>query len=151
MKEPLIRPVRNFSPKIAATAFIAENAAIIGQVEVGEKSSIWYNVTLRGDVMPIVIGRETNIQDGSVVHGTMGKASCTIGDRVTIGHLVMLHGCSIENSCLIGMGSVVMDGAVVGERSLVAAGSLITEGKKFPPRSMIMGRPAKLIRELTTE
>jgi len=102
-------------------------------------------------VMPIRIGKEANIQDGSVLHGTYQKFGCNIEDRVTIGHLVMLHGCTIGRESLIGMGSIVMDGAEIGAQSIVGAGSLVTEGSKFPPRSLILGRPAKVKRELTEE
>lgn len=145
----IIRTVRNFTPQIPKSAFVAENAAIIGDVVLGEKSSIWYGVTIRGDVMPIRVGRESNIQDGSVMHGTYEKCGCTVGDRVTVGHQVILHGCTIGDSCLIGMGSVIMDKAVIGSKSIVGAGSLVTEGKEFPPHCLIMGRPAKMIRMLT--
>lgn len=141
--------VRGKNPNIDKSVFVAGNATIVGDVEIKEKSSIWYNVVIRGDVAPIRIGRETNIQDGTVIHGTYGKYGCTIHDRVTIGHLAMLHGCEIHRASLIGMGSIVMDGAEIGEHSLVGAGSLVTEGSKFPPRSLIVGRPAKLKRELT--
>ncbi len=147
----IIRSARGFSPKIDSTVFIAENAAIIGDVEISERSSVWYNVTIRGDVMPIRIGKETNIQDNTVIHGTFGEHGCTIGDRVTIGHSVVLHGCEIRDLSLIGMGSIIMDGAVIGEQSLVGAGSLVTPGKKFPPKSLIVGRPAVLKRPLTEE
>lgn len=124
---------------------------MIGDVHLAEGSSIWFNCTLRGDVMPIKIGRETNIQDGSTLHGTYGKFACEVGDRVTIGHNVVLHGCKIGTRCLVGMGSIVMDGAEIGEFSMVGAGSLVTEGKKFPPRSLIMGRPAVLKRPLNEQ
>ncbi|MNL35263.1 dTDP-3-amino-3,6-dideoxy-alpha-D-galactopyranose 3-N-acetyltransferase [compost metagenome] len=136
---------------VGKNVFVADNARLVGDVEVGDGSSIWYGVTVRGDVMPVKIGKEVNIQDGSVVHGTFGKAACTIGDRVTIGHLVMLHGCQIGKVSLIGMGSIVMDGAKIGEYSLVGAGSLVTEGSDFPPKSLIVGRPAKVKRPLTEE
>lgn len=142
---------RGFTPQIGKDVFLAEGAQVIGQVEVGDGSSIWYNTTVRGDVMPIKIGRETNIQDGSVLHGTFGRFACEVGDRVTIGHSVILHGCKIGTRCLIGMGSIVMDGAEIGEFSVVGAGSLVTEGKKFPPKSLIMGRPAVFKRALTDE
>lgn len=145
------KTVRGFTPKIAADAWCAENAAVIGNVEIGERSTIWYNVTLRGDVNHIRVGTETNIQDGTVVHGTYEKFGTTIGNRVTIGHLAMLHGCEIGDRCLIGMGSILMDGVVIGERSIVGAGSLVTEGSKFPPRSLILGRPAKVQRPLTEQ
>lgn len=146
-----IRKVRGFTPQIHPSVFLAENAAIIGDVEIQEKSSIWYNVTIRGDVMPIRIGRETNVQDGSVIHGTYGKFGTTLGNRVTVGHMVMMHGCEVGDHCLIGMGAVLMDGVSIGADSIVGAGTLVTEGKKFPPRSLILGRPGKLVRELTDE
>lgn len=146
-----IRSVRGFAPQIHPSVFLAENAAIIGDVEIQEKSSIWYNVTIRGDVMPIKIGRESNVQDGSIIHGTYGKYGTTLGNRVTIGHMVMLHGCTVGDNCLIGMGAVLMDGVSIGADSIVGAGTLVTEGKSFPPRSLILGRPGKLVRELTDE
>jgi carbonic anhydrase/acetyltransferase-like protein (isoleucine patch superfamily) len=149
----MIKSLRNITPKIPESAFVAENAAVLGDVVIGEKSSVWYNVTLRGDVAPIRIGAESNIQDGSVLHGTYSKAGKNVGvtihDRVTVGHLVMLHGCEIGSGCLIGMNSTVMDEVKIGEDSLVGAGSLVTEGKTFPPRSLILGRPAKWVRTLT--
>jgi gamma-carbonic anhydrase len=147
----MIKALRGKTPKIDKSCFVAENTAIIGDVEIKEKSSIWFNVVVRGDVNSIRIGKESNIQDGSVIHGTYEKFGTTIGNRVTIGHLVMLHGCSIGDGCLIGMGSIVMDGAKIGAQSLVGAGSLVTEGSIFPPRSLILGRPAKFKRELTAE
>jgi gamma-carbonic anhydrase len=142
---------RGKSPTISKDVFIADGAKIISDVTIGEKSSIWYNTTLRGDVMPITIGRETNIQDGSTLHGTFGKHACVIGDRVTVGHNVVLHGCKIGNSTLIGMGSIVMDGAVVPDHCVVGAGSLVTEGKVFEPYSLIVGRPAVFKRRLNDE
>lgn len=143
--------VRGFTPEIASDVFVADNARIIGDVKIGSKASVWYNVTIRGDVMSVRIGAEANIQDGSVLHGTYGKYSCTVGERVTIGHQVMLHGCKIGRETLVGMGSIVMDGAEIGEQCIVGAGSLVTEGAKFPPRSLILGRPARFKRELTEE
>lgn len=142
---------RGFTPEIAKDVFIADNARLIGDVKVAAGASIWYNVTIRGDVMPIRIGKEANVQDGSVLHGTYGKYGCTVEDRVTIGHQVTLHGCTIGRESLIGMGSIVMDGAVIGEQSIVGAGSLVTEGATFPPRSLILGRPARFKRELTAD
>lgn len=138
-------------PKIGNQVFVADNARVIGDVTVGDHSSIWYNVTIRGDVMPITIGPETNIQDGSVLHGTYGKYACEVAERVTIGHNVILHGCKINKKCLIGMGSIIMDGAEIGECSVVGAGSLVTEGKKFEPYSLIVGRPAVFKRKLNDE
>lgn len=142
---------RGKSPVLGKDVFVAEGAQIISDVHIGDRSSIWFNTTLRGDVMPIKIGFETNIQDGTVIHGTYGKSACEVGDRVTIGHQVTLHGCKIGNRCLVGMGSIVMDDAEIGERSVVGAGSLVTEGKKFPPGSLIVGRPAVLKRPLNED
>ncbi|MEQ1722080.1 MAG: gamma carbonic anhydrase family protein [Pseudobdellovibrio sp.] len=142
---------RGHTPKIGSDVFLAEGAKVIGDVKIGDRSSVWFNTTLRGDVMPITIGSETNIQDGSTLHGTFGKYACEVGDRVTIGHNVVLHGCKIGTRSLIGMGSIVMDGAEIGEFSVVGAGSLVTEGKKFPPRSLIVGRPAVLKRPLNED
>ncbi len=149
--QPLIMTVRGKTPKIDPTALIFPNATIIGDVEIGPQSSIWSQVTIRGDVFAVRIGRETNVQDGTVIHGTYGKCGTTLHDRVTIGHLVMLHGCEIGRGTLVGMGSIVMDGAQIGEHCLIGAGSLITEGTVIPPRSLVMGRPAKVKRELTAE
>ncbi|MBX2986528.1 MAG: gamma carbonic anhydrase family protein [Bdellovibrionaceae bacterium] len=144
-------PARGFTPEIGRDVFLAPNAFVIGDVKIGERASIWFNVTVRGDVMPIRIGAETNIQDGSVLHGTYGKFGCTLEDRVTIGHLVTLHGCHIGRETLIGMGCTVMDGAQVGEQCLIGAGSLVTEGMKIPPRHLAFGRPAKVVRPLKPE
>lgn len=142
---------RGFKPVLGDDVFVADTARIIGNVHIKEKSSVWYNVTIRGDVMPIHIGQETNIQDGSVLHGTFGKYACSVGNRVTVGHSVVLHGCTIADKCLIGMGSIIMDGAEIQSHSVVGAGSLVTEGKKFEPYSLIMGRPAVFKRKLTPE
>lgn len=150
MKATLVN-VRGFSPQIDGSCFIASTAAIIGNVQIGERSSIWYNVVIRGDVNSICIGKEVNVQDGSIIHGTFEKFGTILHDRVTIGHLAMLHGCEIGEACLVGMGSIVMDGARIGDHSLIGAGSLVTEGAIFPPRSLILGRPAKWKRELTAE
>lgn len=142
---------RDFSPTLGNDVFVAEGAQIIGDVRIGDRASVWFNTTLRGDVMPIVVGAETNIQDGSVLHGTFGKYSCSVGNRVTIGHNVILHGCKIGTGCLVGMGSIIMDGAEIGDYSVVGAGSLVTEGKSFPPRSLIVGRPAAVKRPLNED
>lgn len=136
------------SPEIGADVYLAPTAQIIGDVKIGRGSSVWFNAVLRGDVGPIRIGEETNIQDGSIVHGTFKKAFATIGNRVTIGHAVVLHGCVVEDLALIGMGSIVMDGAIIPTRSIVGAGSLVTEGARFESGWLIMGRPAKAVRPL---
>ena len=145
----ILLKIRGKAPQISEDVFVAESAVIIGDVKIGAKSSIWYNVTIRGDVMPITIGEESNIQDNSVLHGTFEKCGVVIGHRVTIGHSVILHGCKIDKACLIGMGSIVMDEVHIGEYSIVGAGSLVTEGKIFPPKSLIVGRPAVFKRQLT--
>lgn len=147
---PLIH-ARGFTPVLDSEVYVSESAQIVGAVHIGARSSVWCNTTLRADVMPIEIGFETNIQDNSVLHGTYGKYKCIVGNRVTIGHSVILHGCTIGNSCLVGMGSIVMDGAVIGDQSIIGAGTLVTEGKVFPAKSLIMGRPGKVIRSLTED
>lgn len=140
---------RGLTPEIGEKVFIADNARLIGDVQVGDDSSIWYNVTIRGDVMPIRIGKEVNVQDGTVIHGTYQKYGTTLHDRVTIGHLVMLHGCEVGKATLVGMGSILMDGVKVGDHCLIGAGTLLTEGTVIPPRSLVVGRPGVVKRELT--
>ena len=115
-------------------------------MELGDEAGIWFGVVLRGDYMPIRIGARTNIQDNAVVHITAGMSGATIGDDVTVGHSAIIHGCTVGNLCLIGMGSVVLDGAVVGDESFVAAGSLVTPGTVIPPRSFVVGRPGEGVR-----
>ena len=138
-------------PKIRETAFIAEDAVIIGDVEIGENSSVWYGSILRGDVNFIRIGARTNIQDGSIIHVTSNTHPTIVEDEVTLGHRVTLHGCYVETGCLIGIGAIVMDGVRVGKNSLVAAGSLVTPNTQIPEKSLVMGSPAKVKRELTDE
>lgn len=154
----MILPLLGHTPKIGDGTYLAQGphgesaCQIIGDVSIGRDSSIWFNTVLRGDVGPIVIGDETNIQDGTVIHGTFKKAFATIGNRVTIGHSVILHGCRIDDLCLIGMGSIVMDNAVVGRRNIVGAGSLVTENSQFSEEGwLILGRPAKAVRRLNPE
>jgi len=146
------------TPQIDDTVFIAPSADVIGEVEIGADSSIWFGCVVRGDIHFITIGKRTNIQDLSMLHVTHFTKEdksdgnpTVIGDDVTIGHRVMLHGCEIKNACLIGMSATILDGAVIGEESIVGANSLVTKGKKFPPRSLIVGSPAKLVRELNDE
>lgn len=138
-------------PQIGKNTYVAPNATIVGDVQMGDGCSVWFNAVIRGDVMPIRIGKETNIQDGTIIHGTYKKCGTTIGDRVTVGHAVVLHGCQIGDRVLIGMGAIIMDKAKVSSDSIVAAGALITEEKEFPPGVLIVGRPAAVKRELTAE
>jgi carbonic anhydrase/acetyltransferase-like protein (isoleucine patch superfamily) len=147
----MIRPFRSVHPQIHPTAFIEESAQVIGDVHIGEQSSVWFNAVLRGDVYFIRIGDRTNVQDGTVIHVSNGTDETILEDEVTIGHNVTLHGCYIERGSLIGIGAIVMDGVRVGEKSLVAAGSLLTPGTVVPPRSLVMGSPAKVKRPLTDE
>ena len=147
----MIKPFQDSRPKIHETAFIAENAVIIGDVEIGENSSVWYGSIVRGDVNYIRIGARTNIQDASVIHVSSKTHPTILEDEITLGHRVTLHGCYIETGCLIGIGAVVLDGVRVGKNSLVAAGSLLTPNTKIPPRSLVMGSPAKVKRQLSDE
>lgn len=136
------------SPKIDPKAFVAQEATVIGAVEIGERSSIWPGAVIRGDNEPIKIGKATSIQEGAVLH-VDGGCPLNIGDNVTIGHQVMLHGCTIGEGSLIGIQAVVLNNAVIGKDCLVGAGSIVTEGKVFPDRSLILGVPAKVVRELS--
>lgn len=147
----MIKAFDGIYPKIDETAFIAESADVIGDVEVGAGSSIWYGCVVRGDVNYIRIGARTNIQDASVIHVSSGTHSTIVEDEVTVGHRVTLHGCYVETGCLIGTGSILLDGVRVGARSLVAAGSLLTPGTQVPPGSLVMGSPARIKRPLTPE
>lgn len=143
-------------PSIGKNSWVASSADIVGDVSCGEDCSIWFGCVVRGDVHYITIGDRVNIQDLSMIHVTHYKKAdksdgnpTIIGNDVTIGHRVMLHGCTIEDTCLIGMSATILDGAVIGKESIVGAGSLVTKGKSFPPRSLIMGTPAKVVRELS--
>jgi len=145
----MLRPFRSILPKVHPTAYIDESAQVIGDVEIGQESSVWMNVVIRGDVNTIRIGDRTNIQDGTVIHVMRGTHATRIGHEVTVGHAAILHGCTIYDRVLIGMGAMLLNGAEIGEDSIVAAGTLVPEEKKFPARSLLMGRPAVLKRELT--
>lgn len=142
--------LETLSPRIASTAWVADSAQVIGNVELAEYSSVWFGVVIRGDTETIRIGQGTNIQDGSVLHADIGKP-LTVGANVTVGHKVMLHGCTIGDGSLIGIGAIVLNGARIGKGCIVGAGALVTEGKEFPDGSMIIGSPAKVVRELTAE
>ena len=139
-----------YSPIIPDSAFIASSADLIGQVTVGEESSVWYNVTARGDVNTIKIGKQTNVQDNAVLHNA-DDFPCVLGDLVTVGHSAVIHACEIKDEVLVGMGAVVLDGAVIGEQSIIGAKSLVTGGTIIPPGSLVLGSPAKVVRELTQD
>lgn len=148
----IIRDFQDKTPKIDESVFVAENAVIIGDVEIGKDASIWYNCVLRGDVNCIKIGEKTNIQDGTIIHvSRTGDFSTIIEHEVTVGHTTTIHGCYIETGCLIGIGAIILDGARIGKNSLVAAGSLVTPNTQIPARSLVMGSPAKVKREMTDE
>ncbi|RUM61683.1 MAG: gamma carbonic anhydrase family protein [Persephonella sp.] len=147
----IIKSYKGKYPKIGKNVFIAENAVIIGDVEIGDDCSIWYNTVIRGDVNYIRIGERTNIQDGTIIHVTNKTHPTILGKEITVGHKVMLHGCVIEDRCLIGMSATIMDGVVVGKESIVGAGALITPNKKIEPHSLWVGSPAKFKRKLTEE
>nr|MDP2191821.1 gamma carbonic anhydrase family protein [Rhodoferax sp.] len=138
------------APRIADSAWVADSAQVMGNVELADDVSIWFGVVIRGDTETIRIGRRTNIQDMSALHADIGMP-LTLGEDVTVGHQVMLHGCTIGDGSLIGIGAVVLNGAKIGKNCLVGAGSLVTEGKEFPDGSMILGSPAKVVRQLTPE
>lgn len=147
----MIRPHRGKVPVIDPTVYVDPGAQIIGDVVIGAHSSVWCNAVVRGDVNVIRIGARTNVQDLAMLHVTRRTAPLSIGDEVTIGHAAILHGCTVKNRCLIGMGAIVMDGAVIGEESIVGAGALVTEGTVIPPRSLAVGAPAAVRRALRAE
>jgi carbonic anhydrase/acetyltransferase-like protein (isoleucine patch superfamily) len=134
-------------PTIDPTAFIAPNASIMGDVTIGAEASIWYGAVLRGDMAPIVIGSQTNLQDGTMVH-VDEEVPCRIGSRVGVGHRVILHGCTVEDECLIGMGSILLNNVVVGTGSVVGAGAVLPEGMQVPPRSLVLGVPGRVVRQV---
>ncbi|MBO0960305.1 gamma carbonic anhydrase family protein [Neobacillus sp. MM2021_6] len=146
----MIYPYKDKYPLIAETAFIADYVTITGDVEIGEHSSVWFNSSIRGDVAPTRIGNKVNIQDNSILHQSPNNP-LILEDEVTIGHQVILHSCMIRKRALIGMGSIILDNAEIGEGAFIGAGSLVPQGKKIPPNTLAFGRPAKVIRELTSE
>ncbi len=149
--EVKIFPYKDFYPKLGKNVFLASGVKIIGDVEIGNNSSVWYNTVIRGDVHYIRIGESTNIQDCSMLHVTNGKFPLNIGNKITIGHSVSLHGCTLQNLCLIGIGAIVLDGAVVESNSMVAAGALVKQNYIVPSGKLVAGVPAKVIRDLTDE
>ncbi len=147
----MLRPYKSVRPTVDPTAFVDRSAQVIGDVHIGAESSVWMNVVIRGDVNSIRIGRRSNVQDLTMVHVMRDTHPTVIGDEVTVGHSACLHGCTIGDRVLIGMGATLLNGVVVGSDSVVAAGTLLTEGTHIPPRSLVMGRPGKLKRELTAD
>lgn len=147
----MLRPYRGVTPRVHESAFVDPSAQLIGDVELAEESSIWMNVVVRGDVNRIRIGRRTNVQDGTVIHVMRGTHPTTIGDEVTIGHAAVIHGCTLRDRVLVGMGAILLNGVEIGEDSIVAAGALVPEETRIPPRSLVMGSPGKVRRILSDD
>ena len=147
----MLRSYKGRLPAVHPTAYVDDSAQVIGDVEIGEASSVWMNVVIRGDVHRIRIGRRSNVQDGTVVHVMRGTHETTIGDEVTIGHGAIVHGCTLRDRILVGMGAILLNGVDVGEDCIVAAGTLLPENARIPPRSLVMGSPGKVRRTLTDQ
>lgn len=148
----MLRPFKSAYPQVDSSAFVDDSAQVIGDVVIGAESSVWMNAVIRGDVNSIRIGRQTSIQDGTVLHVNHTPSHPTVvGDQVTVGHGVILHGCTVEDRCLIGMGAILLNGCHIGSESIVAAGTLVPERVTIPPRSLVMGSPARVKRPLTDE
>ena len=147
----MIRSFNGIEPKIHETTYVTDDCVIVGDVEIGEDASVWYGSVLRGDVNYIRIGARTNIQDHTIVHVSSKGIPTIVEEEVTVGHRVTLHACHVERGCLIGIGAILMDGVRVGANSLVGAGSLLTPGTQIPPRSLVIGSPARVKRELTDD
>ena len=147
----MVQDFAGLSPRIHALAWVHDSAVVIGDVVLEEGVSVWPTVVIRGDMGPIRIGRDTNLQDGVICHDTTNKSETTIGARVTVGHRAVLHGCRVGDDCLIGMGSIVMDNAVVGEGSFLGAGTLVPPGRIIPPGSLVLGAPGKVVRRVTED
>lgn len=147
----MVHPYKGVLPRIADSVYVSPGVHIIGDVEIGEHSSLWFGTIVRGDVHYIRIGRETNLQDGTIVHVMKDQYPTILGDYVSVGHGAVLHGCTIASHCLIGMRATILNDARIGEYSIIGAGALITEGTIIPPKSMVLGMPAKVRRELTPD
>jgi len=144
----IVRPYRGIQPRLGNGVYLAPTAALVGDIELGDESSVWYGAVLRGDVGKIRIGRRTNVQDLACVHMTLGVSDAIIGDEVTVGHHANIHGAVIEDGALIGIGSILLDNAVIGSEAWVGAGALVPAGMKVPARTLVMGQPARIVREL---
>jgi len=147
----IIKTINGNTPKIGEDCFIAENAVIVGEVSMGNQCSVWYSAVLRGDVHYIKLGNKVNIQDGAVIHATYKKSPTTIGNNVSIGHNAIVHGCTIHDNVLVGMGSIVMDDCIVESNSIIAAGAVVTKGTHVPSGTIFAGRPAKKIKDISPE
>lgn len=148
---PIIKPVRGKSPIIPDDCFIAENATIVGEVTMGSQCSVWFSAVVRGDVNFIKMGNKVNVQDGAVIHGTYQKSGTTIGNNVSIGHNALVHGCTIHDNVLVGMGSIIMDGAIIESNSIIAAGAVITQNTIVKSGSIYAGVPAKKVKDISKE
>jgi carbonic anhydrase/acetyltransferase-like protein (isoleucine patch superfamily) len=144
---PSLLPHKGVSPRLHPTVFVAAGARIIGDVEVGESSSVWFNTVIRGDILPIRIGRRTNVQDGCILH-TKDGFPLTLGNEVTVGHGVTAHGCTVSDLCLLGIGCVVLDGALIGRGSVIGSGAVVPPGTVIPPHSLVMGVPGRVVKDL---
>lgn len=147
----IVKEVRGFSPRFGTNCFLAENAVVVGEVVMGDNCTVWFNAVVRGDVNTITIGDDTNIQDGAVIHCTYQKSKTHIGSRVSIAHTAVVHGCTIEDDVLIGMGAIVMDDAIIGTNSVIAAGAVVLPGTVVEPGSVYAGVPAKKVKEVSNE
>lgn len=148
---PVILPVKGIDPHIPDDCYVAENATIVGDVIFGKECSVWFNAVVRGDVNSIRFGNKVNIQDGACIHCTYQKAKTTVGDNVSIGHHAIVHGCTVEDNVLIGMGAIVMDNVVIGRNSIIAAGAVVLENTQIPPGSIYAGVPAKKVKDISQE
>lgn len=148
---PIILPVKNVHPKLGQNCFVAPNATIVGDVEMGDDCSIWFNAVVRGDVNSIRIGNKVNIQDGAVIHCTYKKTTVVLGNNVSVGHNAIVHGCKVDDNVLIGMGAIVMDNCEIGSNTIIAAGAVVTEGTKVPSGCIYAGVPAKKIKDISEE
>lgn len=148
---PLIKPVKGISPKFGENCWFAENSTIVGDVTMGENCTVWFNAVIRGDVNSVVIGNNSNIQDGAIIHCTYQKTKTTIGNYVSIAHNAIVHGCTIEDNVLVGMGAIIMDGAIIETGSIIAAGAIVTQNTRVPSGTIYAGNPAKLLKTVSPE